>query len=68
MGEVKETLCTNCIHRDVCVYKDGFLEMNKKVENILTMTRFFCELRCPYYFRKSEIILDNDTIKNRVLN
>ena len=68
MGEVKETLCTNCIHRDVCMYREDFLETNNKVDNILNMTRFFYELECPYYFRKSEIILDKDIIKNRVLN
>lgn len=55
MGEVKETLCTNCAHRDVCVYKDDFLEIDNKVDNILKMTRFFYKLECPYYLRKSEI-------------
>lgn len=55
MGEVKETLCTNCAHRDVCVHKDDFLETNNKVDNILKMTQFFYKLECPYYLRKSEI-------------
>ena len=55
MGDVKETLCTNCAHCDVCVYKDDFLEIDNKVDNILKMTRFFYKLECPYYLRKSEI-------------
>ena len=55
MGDVKETLCTNCAHRDVCVQKDDFLEIDNKVDNILKMTRFFYKLECPYYLRKSEI-------------
>lgn len=50
----KETLCTNCIHRDVCMYREEFLETNNKVDNILNMTRFFYELECPYYLRKFE--------------
>ena len=48
----KETLCTNCIHRDVCMYKEDFLETTNKVDNILYMTRFLYELECPYYLRK----------------
>lgn len=29
---VKETLCTRCIHREVCVYKQDFLDIIKAVE------------------------------------
>lgn len=30
----KETLCTNCSHREVCSFKDQFLEAQKAVDNI----------------------------------
>lgn len=42
MGDFKETLCTNCMHRDVCMYREDFLETNNKVDN----------LECSYYLRK----------------
>lgn len=29
----KETLCTRCAHRDVCVYKQDYLDILKSVEN-----------------------------------
>ena len=30
---VKETLCTRCAHREVCAYKQDFLDIIKTVEN-----------------------------------
>ena len=30
---VKETLCTRCAHREVCIYKQDFLDIIKAVEN-----------------------------------
>lgn len=35
---VKETLCTRCAHREVCVYKQDYLDILKAVENA-TVTR-----------------------------
>lgn len=29
----KETLCTNCTHRDVCIYKKDYLDILKAVSN-----------------------------------
>ena len=29
----KETLCTHCVHRDVCIYKQDYLDILKAVEN-----------------------------------
>lgn len=35
MGEcVKETLCTSCYHREVCRFKDVFLEAQNQADNI----------------------------------
>lgn len=31
--EVKETLCTRCIHREVCIYKQDYLDILKAIEN-----------------------------------
>lgn len=36
--EVKETLCTRCAHREVCTYKQDYLDILKAVENA-TVTR-----------------------------
>lgn len=30
---VKETLCTHCAHREVCIYKQNYLNIIKAVEN-----------------------------------
>lgn len=30
---VKETLCTRCAHREVCAYKQDYLDVLKTVEN-----------------------------------
>lgn len=30
---VKETLCTHCTHREVCTYKNDYLDILKAVEN-----------------------------------
>lgn len=31
--EVKETLCAHCAHREVCAYKQDYLDILKAVEN-----------------------------------
>lgn len=31
--EVKETLCTRCAHREVCAYKQDYLDILKAIEN-----------------------------------
>lgn len=30
---IKETLCTRCVHKDVCAYKPDYLNILKAVEN-----------------------------------
>ena len=37
-ASVKETLCTLCTHRDVCMHKQDYLDILKAVENA-TVTR-----------------------------
>lgn len=32
---VKESLCTRCIHKDVCTYKHDYLDIIKAVENTI---------------------------------
>ena len=32
-SEVKETLCTRCAHREVCIYKQDYIDILKAVEN-----------------------------------
>ena len=32
-NKLKETLCTHCAHREVCAYKQDFLDIIKSVEN-----------------------------------
>ena len=30
----KETLCTHCLHRDVCAYKNTYLEILKAISDV----------------------------------
>ena len=32
-SEAKETLCTRCVHREVCIYKQDYIDILKAVEN-----------------------------------
>ena len=32
-SEVKETLCTRCIHLEVCTYKQDFIDIINAIEN-----------------------------------
>lgn len=32
--EVREVICNHCSHRYVCVYKDNYLDMINKLENL----------------------------------
>ena len=32
-SEVKETLCTRCAHREVCIYKRDYIDILKAIEN-----------------------------------
>lgn len=32
-SEVKETLCTRCAHREVCIYKQDYLDILYTIEN-----------------------------------
>lgn len=32
-SEAKETLCTRCVHREVCIYKQDFIDIINAVEN-----------------------------------
>ena len=32
-SEVKETLCTRCAHREVCIYNKDFIDIINAIEN-----------------------------------
>ena len=36
-SEVKETLCTRCAHREVCIYKQDYLDIIDAVENAIVV-------------------------------
>ena len=39
---VKESLCTRCIHKDVCSYKHDYLDIVKAVENVTVTRNMYC--------------------------
>lgn len=44
---VKETICTNCMHKDVCCYKKSYLETAELLPNVNDI--FNVTLFCRYY-------------------
>lgn len=64
---VKETLCTRCIHKDVCSYKHDYLDIIKAVENVTVAKGLYCvkkvidydfigtiHVSCRYYENRTE--------------
>lgn len=51
MGGVKETICTSCIHLNVCRYKNELLEIVKHLDDIIPIDngRFSYVLNCKDY-------------------
>lgn len=52
--EVKETLCTHCLHCWVCKHKEELIELTKKADHIFANSRIWCEIKCPYYMEYVE--------------
>ena len=59
-GAVRETLCSSCIHRNVCAHKDDYLNMVKSLDEMFYKfpenEREFMYLRdpdCKFYSKES---------------
>ena len=65
METVRETICTSCVHLNVCKYKSELLETVKRLDNIIPIDngRFFYVLNCKDYSIKpySAIRYSNST-------
>ena len=65
MEAVRETICTSCVHLNVCKYKSELLETVKRLDNIIPIDngRFFYVLNCKDYSVKpySTIRYSNST-------
>lgn len=46
---VKETMCTHCVHRQVCSIKTIYLDTLKKLPNV--SSDFTVSLSCRYYLK-----------------
>lgn len=51
MELAKETLCSRCIKREVCIYKDEFLRLVRETDNIAKAKIHSLELNCSEYFK-----------------
>ena len=51
MEAVRETICTSCMHLNVCRYKSELLETVKRLDDIIPIDngRFFYILNCKDY-------------------
>ena len=63
-GAVRETMCTSCIHREVCLYKQTYLEYlmacEKMYEDYPVDRSSFIEVsdpNCIHYKQKSDVNL-----------
>ena len=65
METVRETICTSCVHLNVCKYKSELLETVKRLDDIIPIDngRFFYVLNCKDYSVKpySAIRYSNST-------
>ena len=59
-GAVRETLCSSCSHRNVCIHKDDYLNMVKSLQEMFYKfpdnEREFMYLRdpdCKFYLKDS---------------
>lgn len=46
---VKETECTNCVHRQVCGFKEDYLKALEKFHDCVCDERFELKFHCKYY-------------------
>ena len=63
---VRESLCTNCLHREVCMHKDKYLTINNNLIEIFTdiATCHLCsdiftfkDVSCSKFVDKAEVAL-----------
>ena len=69
---VKETLCTRCAHREVCAYKQDFLDIIKAVENAavtrntpdgkITSKKVIHSVGCKYHQNWTETYRSGESI------
>lgn len=59
----KETLCTSCIHRDVCAIKDDFLKI---FENLPNHDDFSLKVCCRHYIGTTTFKLHNSKINETI--
>lgn len=70
MENVKELLCSNCIHRDVCFYKDTFCEVEEQISSLVVSVPdgeyrldaipfvSSVELKCKHYGNITKSLID----------
>ena len=62
---VKEPLCTRCAHKEICVYKQKYLEVFKAVENVYLNNAIYhdfiieIDVKCYYYHHWSSNYRNN---------
>lgn len=54
---VRETLCTNCVHRNVCSLKMSYLELLTKLPSV--SPDFSLILSCKYYLKEAQTLRTN---------
>ena len=46
--ECKETICTRCIHKNVCEYKSSYLKILEQIDGLDIHDPFTVTLDCKY--------------------
>ena len=55
MPEVKETICSKCVHLSVCKFKDELMNKVKTIDPIMENSKFSCALFCQDYIEYNSI-------------
>lgn len=52
-------ICEKCVHKDVCIHKEGFNNFTHKIEDFVapnTKDNFEVEVKCKHYYEDKPII------------
>ena len=65
MSEVKETICSKCVHLSVCKFKDELMHKIKTIDQIMENSKFSCALFCQDYIAYNSIKNPNHKIYDK---
>ena len=65
MPEVKETICSKCVHLSVCKFKDELMHKVKTIDQIMENSKFSYVMVCQDYITYNPIKNPNHKIYDK---